>query len=50
MQIQQATGRQEWRFVAITVSRGRQVAVSKIAERLGTLEGVEEFQVASARN
>ncbi|HXR58063.1 MAG TPA: MgtC/SapB family protein [Burkholderiales bacterium] len=48
VQIQQAAGRQEWRFVAITGRRD--VAISKIAERLGAVEGVEEFQVSGARN
>ena len=49
-QIQQAQGRQEWRFVAIATRRSRNMAVSTMAGRFGALEGVEEFQIAHARN
>jgi len=49
-QIQQALGRQEWRFVAIAKRRSRNMAVSTMASRFGALEGVEEFQIAHARN
>jgi putative Mg2+ transporter-C (MgtC) family protein len=49
-QIQQAAGRQEWSFVAIARKRSRGTAVTRIAERLGSLDGVEEFQVSNARN
>ncbi len=49
-QIQQSGGRQEWRFVAIAESKSREIHVSKIAEHLGALEGVEEYQVSHARN
>lgn len=49
-QIQQQGGRHEWRFVAISSRGDREIAVSQIAGRLGSVEGVEEFQVSSARN
>ena len=48
--LQQALGRQEWRFVAIAKRRSRNMAVSTMASRFGALEGVEEFQIAHARN
>lgn len=49
-QIQQAQGRQEWRFVAIAQRRSRNMAVSSMAQRFGALDGVEEFQIQHARN
>jgi putative Mg2+ transporter-C (MgtC) family protein len=49
-QIQQALGRQEWRFVAIAQRKSRNMAVSTMAARFGALDGVEEFQIAHARN
>ena len=49
-QIQRVQGRQEWRFVAIATRRSRNMAVSTMATRFGALEGVEEFQIAHARN
>ena len=50
IQIQRAGARQEWNFVAIAESGRRELAVAQVAERLNSFEGVEEFQVAHARN
>src|SRR5262249_6662636 len=43
IQIQRTAGRQEWRFVVVSETRRREIAVSRIAERLCAFEGVEEF-------
>jgi putative Mg2+ transporter-C (MgtC) family protein len=49
-QIQQAQGRQEWRFVAIAQRKIRNMTVSAMAASFGALDGVEEFHVTHARN
>ena len=43
-------GRQEWRFVALALSRKTGAPLSELARELGTTEGVEAFQLSHARN
>ncbi|MDD3181977.1 MAG: MgtC/SapB family protein [Alphaproteobacteria bacterium] len=40
----------EWRFVAISKERRRDIVISDLAEYLPTIEGVESFHLARARN
>ncbi len=40
----------EWRFVAISVDRRRDIAISELAEFFPLVEGVESFHLARARN
>ena len=49
-QITRTQGHQEWRFVAIAQRRSRNMAVSAMAQRFAALDGVEDFQIAHARN
>lgn len=41
---------QEWRFVALALSRKSGVAVSDLAKELAAFEGVDGFQLSHARN
>lgn len=43
-------GQIEWRFVAISTNRRRDIAISELAEHLPTMEGVDSFMVSRARN
>lgn len=43
-------GRQEWRFVALALSRKSGAALSVLASELASLEGIESFQLSHARN
>ena len=43
-------GRQEWRFVALALSRKTGAPLSELARELGATEGVEAFQLSHARN
>lgn len=49
-QIQQASGRQEWRCVVIARDKNKGLPISRIAHDLTSFEGVEDFQVSHARN
>ena len=40
----------EWRFVAVSVDRRRDVAISELAEFFPKVEGVENFHLTRARN
>ena len=43
-------GRQEWRFVALALSRKTGAPLHELASELAAFEGVEAFQVSHARN
>jgi putative Mg2+ transporter-C (MgtC) family protein len=43
-------GRQEWRFVALALSRKSGAPLSELARELGAFDGVEAFQLSRARN
>jgi putative Mg2+ transporter-C (MgtC) family protein len=43
-------GRQEWRFVALALSRKTGAPLSELARELAATEGVEAFQLSHARN
>lgn len=43
-------GAQEWRFVALALSRKSGARLSDLAEELGRFEGLDSFQLAHARN
>ena len=43
-------GRQEWRFVALALSKRSGVSLSDLAEELAHFEGVDGFQLSHARN
>lgn len=43
-------GRQEWRFVALALSKRSGKALSDLAHELADFHGIESFQVAHARN
>ncbi len=43
-------GRQEWRFVALALSRKTGAPLSELARELGATEGIEAFQLSHARN
>jgi putative Mg2+ transporter-C (MgtC) family protein len=43
-------GRQEWRFVALALSRRSGTPISQLADELGHFEGVESFLLSHARN
>jgi putative Mg2+ transporter-C (MgtC) family protein len=43
-------GRQEWRFVALALSRKTGAPLPELAEELAAFEGVEAFQLSHARN
>jgi putative Mg2+ transporter-C (MgtC) family protein len=40
----------EWRFVAISMNRRRDIAISELAERLPLIEGLDSFHISRARN
>jgi putative Mg2+ transporter-C (MgtC) family protein len=40
----------EWRFVAISIDRRREIAISELADFFPKVEGVESFHLARARN
>jgi putative Mg2+ transporter-C (MgtC) family protein len=48
--IASSNGRQEWRFVAIAVSRHNRATLTELAAELAASEGVEGFQLSHARN
>lgn len=48
--IQSREGQIEWRFVAISLDRRKDVGLSKLAETLSAMEGVESFHLSRARN
>jgi putative Mg2+ transporter-C (MgtC) family protein len=50
MQIQFVEGQEEWRFVAISLSRMRSVPLSELSHGLRLIEGVEEYALTHARN
>ncbi|MCA1855799.1 MgtC/SapB family protein [Massilia oculi] len=43
-------GRQEWRFVALALSRKSGASLAELAEELAAFEGLEAFQLSHARN
>lgn len=43
-------GRIEWRFVAVAVNRKLAIRISGLAAELGVFDGVENYQLAHARN
>ena len=43
-------GEQEWRFVALALSRKSGVALSALAAELTKFEGIDSFQLSHARN
>jgi putative Mg2+ transporter-C (MgtC) family protein len=43
-------GRQEWRFVALALSRKSGVPLSALAAELARFEGIDSFQLSHARN
>ncbi len=43
-------GRQEWRFVALALSRKSGAPLSELADQLAAFDGLEAFQVSHARN
>jgi putative Mg2+ transporter-C (MgtC) family protein len=43
-------GRQEWRFVALALSRKTGAPLSELARELGAFDGVDAFQLSRARN
>ena len=43
-------GRQEWRFVALALSRHNRATLTELAAELAAFEGVEGFQLSHARN
>lgn len=42
--------RPEWRFVAIMLGKGRAASITDLADELGKFDGVENFNIAHARN
>ena len=48
--IQSHSDQIEWRFVAISLNRRRDIALSDLAEALPRVEGVDSFHLARARN
>jgi putative Mg2+ transporter-C (MgtC) family protein len=48
--ISSTNGRQEWRFVAIALSRHNRATLTELAAELAAFEGVEGFQLSHARN
>ena len=48
--IQSHSDQLEWRFVAISIDRRRDIAISDLAEALPLVEGIESFHLARARN
>ena len=43
-------GRQEWRFVALALSRKSGAPLAELADQLAAFEGLEAFQLSHARN
>ncbi|WP_426114219.1 MgtC/SapB family protein [Massilia sp. PWRC2] len=43
-------GAQEWRFVAVALSRSSGVRLSELADELNRFDGLDSFQLAHARN
>jgi putative Mg2+ transporter-C (MgtC) family protein len=43
-------GRQEWRFVAVALSKERGTNLTEMAELFVALDGVGEFNLTHARN
>lgn len=48
--IASTTGGQEWRFVALALSRHNRASLTELAAELSSFEGVEGFQLSHARN
>lgn len=48
--IQSRGGQIEWRFVAVSLNRTRDIAITQLADVLPTIEGVESFHLSRARN
>lgn len=48
--IQSRGGEVEWRFVAVSINRRRDIALTDLASALPKIEGVESFHVSRARN
>jgi putative Mg2+ transporter-C (MgtC) family protein len=45
-----AEGQQEWRFVALALSRKSGTPLSELASELARFEGIDSFQLSHARN
>ena len=43
-------GKQEWRFVALALSKNRGAPLSALAAEIATFHGIDSFQIAHARN
>ena len=48
--INQRDGKPEWRFVAVSVGKGRSASLVKLSESFRRADGVEDFYIAHARN
>jgi putative Mg2+ transporter-C (MgtC) family protein len=48
--IQCISQREEWRFVAISISRDKGIALPELSKELRLFEGVEDYSLAHARN
>ena len=48
--ISSTAGGQEWRFVALALSRHNRATLTELAAELSSFEGVEGFQLSHARN
>ena len=50
LQIQCVEGREEWRFVAIALNKGKGVPLSLLSQELRRFDGVSEYSLSHARN
>jgi len=50
LQIQCTAQREEWRFVAISLSRDKGVTLAELSRELREFEGIEDYALAHARN
>jgi len=48
--ISQQDGQPEWRFVAISLGKGKGASLVKLSESFRTAQGVKDFRIAHARN
>lgn len=48
--IMQLGGQTEWRFIGVSLGRKQGASMIDLSNALGTLEGIENFQVCQARN
>ena len=50
MQVNFSNGREEWRFVAISLKRGQGASLTRLSHEMRAFDGVEDYSLSHARN